>query len=57
MLDMNGFVAGALTRPVEAKDKIAFHKVSLEEAVLYRPALDDQRRDSKLRRLRPVRIH
>jgi len=47
---------GTIRRSVEAKDKIAFDKVSPEEAVFYRPALDDQRRDSELRRLRLIRI-
>jgi hypothetical protein len=56
MLKVKGFVAGPLAGLVEAEDKIAFDKVSLEEGVFYRPALDDQRRDCELRRLRLVRI-
>jgi hypothetical protein len=40
---------GAVNRPVEAENKVGFYKVSVEETVLYRPTLDDQRRDPKLR--------
>jgi hypothetical protein len=44
----------SVNRPVESEDKIAFNKVTVEETVFYRPALDDQWSDSELRRLRLV---
>jgi hypothetical protein len=35
-------------RPVEAKDEILLYKIRVEETVLDRPALDDERRGPKL---------
>ena len=47
----------SVNRPVEAKDEITFHKVTIEEAVVYRPTLDDQWCDSELCRFRLIGIH